>query len=57
MSNERNIISPMGRGNGAYVLHKMLEGHIKGYRVRDYHPQWEYFPLAFPFFSNRKVPP
>jgi len=56
MSNERNIISPMGRGNGAYVLHKMLEGHIKGYRVRDYHPQWEYFPLAFPFFFRNEKP-
>jgi len=46
----------MGRGNGAYVLHKMLEEHIKGYRVRDYAPRWEYFPLAFPFFFRNEKP-
>lgn len=46
----------MGRGNGAYVLHKMLEGRIKEYRVCDYHPRWEYFPLAFPFFFRNEKP-
>jgi len=56
MTNERSIISPMGRGNGAYVLHKMLEGRIKGYRVYDYNPRWEYFPLAFPFFFRNEKP-
>jgi len=52
----RNIISPMGTGNGAYILHKMLEGRIKGYRVCAYHPRWEYFPLAFPFFFRDEKP-
>jgi len=56
MTNERNIISPMGRGNGAYFLHKMLERCVKGYRVRDYNPRWEYFPLAFPFFFHNENP-
>lgn len=51
-----SIISPMGRGNGAYVLHKMLEAHIKGYRVYDYDPRWEYCPLAFPFFFRNEKP-
>ena len=46
----------MATGNGAYVLHKMLEGHIKGYRVHDYNPRWEYFPLAFPFFFRNENP-
>jgi len=56
MKNGRTIISPMGRGNGAHVLHKMLERHIKGYRVHDYSPRWEYFPLAFPFFFRNEKP-
>lgn len=56
MTNGMSIISPMGRGNGAYVLHKMLEEHIKGYRVHDYDPRWEYFPLAFPFFFRNEKP-
>ncbi len=55
VTKKSNIISPMATGNGAYVLHKMLEGHIEGYRVHDYDPRWEYFPLAFPlFFRNEK---
>lgn len=46
----------MARGNGAHVLHKMLEGHVEGYRVHDYNPRWEYFPLAFPFFFRNEKP-
>jgi L-malate glycosyltransferase len=46
----------MATGNGASVLHKMLERHIEGYHVCDYDPRWEYFPLAFPLFFRRKTP-
>ncbi|MRS01978.1 glycosyltransferase family 1 protein, partial [bacterium] len=56
MANVKSIISPMGRGNGAFVLHKMLEGRIEGYRVHDYNPRWEYFPFAFPFFFRKENP-
>ena len=56
MTNKRTIISPLGRGNGAHVLHKMLEGRVEGYRVVDYDPRWEYFPIAFPFFFRNEKP-
>jgi glycosyltransferase involved in cell wall biosynthesis len=46
----------MATGNGAYVLHKMLEGRIEGYQVHGYDPRWEYFPLAFPFFFRTQKP-
>ncbi|MGD0821857.1 MAG: glycosyltransferase family 4 protein [Desulfomonilia bacterium] len=40
------IISPMGWGNGAYVVHKLLEAHLPNYRVVSYHPYWTLFPFA-----------
>lgn len=49
-------MSPMPGGNGAYVLHKLLEKHIAGYQVREYHPRWEYFPFAFPLFFRKESP-
>jgi L-malate glycosyltransferase len=42
----RSIISPMGWGSGAYVVHKQLESRIPGYRVTSYHPYWTLFPFA-----------
>jgi len=49
------IISPMSKGNGAYVVHKMIEEHVGGYKVCGYNPRWEYFPPALPFlFRNSK---
>lgn len=53
---KRFVLSPMARGNGAYVLHKTLEGHIDGYRVCGYDPRWEFFPLALPFFFRNEKP-
>lgn len=32
------IVSPLATGNGAYIVHKMLEQGIKDYRVLPYHP-------------------
>jgi len=40
------ILSPMAYGNGAYVVHKMLEASIEGYRVQSYNPYWTLFPPA-----------
>jgi L-malate glycosyltransferase len=38
----------MATGNGAYVLHKMIEGRLAGYRVVDYSPWLTLFPLLLP---------
>ena len=40
------IISPMAWGNGAYVVHRILEHHIDGYKVVGYHPNWTLFPFS-----------
>ena len=32
------IVSPIATGNGAYIVHKMLEQSIKNYQVLPYHP-------------------
>lgn len=39
------IISPMGWGNGAYIVHKQLERHLASYQVISYHPRWTLFPF------------
>jgi len=50
------ILSPMPAGNGAFVLHKMLEAGIKGYRVYPYSPYREFFPAALPFLLSGQKP-
>lgn len=42
----KNIISPMGTGNGAYVVHKTLEQYISGYHVIPYNPYRTLFPFS-----------
>jgi glycosyltransferase involved in cell wall biosynthesis len=49
---QKLIISPMATGNGAYIVHKILERHISGYQVAGYHPNWTFAP-----FFLRKVAP
>ena len=39
-----NIASPMPTGNGAYVVHKLLERDIDGYRVCKFNPYWTLIP-------------
>lgn len=39
-----NILSPMATGNGAYVVHKLLESRIPNYQVIPYHPYRTLFP-------------
>jgi len=50
------IISPMPTGNGAFVLHKILEAGIKGYRVHPYSPYREFFPATLPFSLRGRQP-
>lgn len=44
----RSIISPVPRGSGSFVMHRMLERHIPNYRVRAYSPWLEYAPVLLP---------
>ncbi|MFC1680188.1 glycosyltransferase family 4 protein [Pseudomonadota bacterium] len=46
------ISSPMATGNGAYIIHKVLEEKIPGYHVNDYSPYWTIFPPALPFLNR-----
>jgi L-malate glycosyltransferase len=48
------VISPMGLGNGAYIVHKILEAHIPWYRVESYHPYWTLFPFALKIVTSTK---
>lgn len=47
------IHSPMVKGSGAIAVHRELERHIPGYRVRPYSPLLEYFPPAFASLRSR----
>jgi len=48
------IVSPMALGNGAYVVHKMLEEHLANYKVSGYNPYWTLFPPILPFLCKIK---
>lgn len=49
MRNKTRIISPMATGNGAFVIHKLLEQKLSGYRVISYNPYRTLFlPSLFP---------
>jgi len=48
MTEAKGIISPMATGNGAYVLHKVIEGRLSNYRVMDYSPCLTLFPPLLP---------
>lgn len=48
MNRGNGIISPMATGNGAHVIHKMIEGRLAGYRVIDYSPWLTLFPPLLP---------
>ncbi|SEM29494.1 Glycosyltransferase Family 4 [Syntrophus gentianae] len=50
------IFSPIPAGSGAFVLHKMLEPRIKGYRVCPYSPLREFFPATLPFLLSGQKP-
>lgn len=44
MKSKKRIISPMGTGNGAFVIHKLLEQKLSYYRVISYNPYRTLFP-------------
>jgi glycosyltransferase involved in cell wall biosynthesis len=44
----------MAFDNGAYVVHRMLEDHISGYRVAGYNPYWTLFPFILPAIVSTK---
>jgi glycosyltransferase involved in cell wall biosynthesis len=39
----------MATGNGAYIIHQILDNKIPGYRICSYNPYWTLFPPALPF--------
>ncbi|MBW1999065.1 MAG: glycosyltransferase family 4 protein [Deltaproteobacteria bacterium] len=41
----KKIISPIAWGSGAYIVHKLLEGHVEGYKVYAYNPYWALCPF------------
>jgi L-malate glycosyltransferase len=50
---ESSILSPMATGNGAYVVHSMLEKRILNYHVFGYNPYWEFFPFFLPLIVSQ----
>jgi glycosyltransferase involved in cell wall biosynthesis len=41
-----DIVSPMPPGNGAYIVHQLLERELAGYRLCSYSPYWTLVPPA-----------
>jgi len=48
------IVSPMAWGNGAYILHKMIEKHIPNYTVKGYSPYLTIIPFSLPWAAPVK---
>ena len=49
MANQQiRIESPLAWGNGAYIIHRLLESRISGYHVAGYNPYWTLFPFILP---------
>lgn len=49
-----NILSPIGTGSGAHVVHKLLESRIPGYHVISYNPYLTLFPPSLLFLGRFK---
>jgi L-malate glycosyltransferase len=49
------VVSPLATGNGAFVVHRMLEQEIPGYSVSMYNPWLTLFPPAL-YFVGRGLP-
>ena len=45
---KRCIVSPMAWGNGAYILHKMIEKRMPNYMVKGYNPYFTVIPFILP---------
>ena len=50
------IVSPLATGNGAYIVHKMLEQSIKDYRVLPYHPYRTLVPPSLWSLGRKSKP-
>jgi len=48
------IISPMAYGNGAHILHQILENHLPDYKVKGYSPYLTIIPLLLKAISIPK---
>jgi len=48
MMKNRIILSPIAWGNGAYILHKMIEKRMPNYTVRGYNPYLTIIPVSLP---------
>jgi glycosyltransferase involved in cell wall biosynthesis len=42
----------MGRGNGAYIIHRLIEDKIPDYRVVSYHANWTFIPFMLPIVAK-----
>jgi glycosyltransferase involved in cell wall biosynthesis len=42
------ILSPMARGSGAFVIHRLLERHLSNYSVVPYSSKWIFMPFMLP---------
>lgn len=49
-----NVVSPMAAGNGAHVVHQLLEKGISGYRVASYNPWLTLFPPVLRAIGRRQ---
>jgi glycosyltransferase involved in cell wall biosynthesis len=50
-----DIVSPMPPGNGAYIVHKLLEHKLKGYRLCPYSPYWTLIPPALYGLCRQRI--
>lgn len=50
------ILSPMATGNGAFILHKIIEAGLSDYKVIPYHPLWTLTPPFLPLFCRANHP-
>jgi len=50
----RSIVSPMAWGNGAYILHKMIEKRMPNYMVKGYNPYLTIIPISLPWAAPVK---
>ena len=42
----------MPTGNGAYIVHRLLELNIPDYHVISYHPRWTFLPFLLPVIAS-----
>lgn len=47
------ICSPMAYGNGAFIVHQVLQKHIADYRVCGFNPYWTLLPPVLRFLSRK----